>query len=123
MTSLSLSAERRSNRRFSFPSPVRYRAANGPLNASWKHGSGLNMSAGGILIRVPETLAVGTKLQIAMDWTGLYHGREAMRLFLVAFVTRVDSQGVALRIVSHRFRDVTPERVRIPRKDKNLAVA
>jgi len=34
-----------------------------------------------------------------------------------------DSTGAAFRILSHRFRDVSPARVRIPRADKNRAVA
>ena len=81
------------------------------------------MSAGGILIHLPEPVAVGTKVELAMDWTGLYHGRQAMCLFLVASVIRHNGRGTALRILSNRFRDMTPARVRIPRADKNLAVA
>jgi len=81
------------------------------------------MSAGGILLVVLESLPIGMNLQLAMDWTGLYHGRQAMRLSVVASVTRVDQRGAALRIVSHRFREVSPARVHIPRKEKDLAVA
>ena len=123
MTSLALPTERRSHRRYTLEIPLRYRAANCPLRPVWKHGRALDMSAGGILIDLPEPVAVGTKFELAMEWTGLYHGRQAMRLFLVASVTRHDGRGAALRIVSHRFRDMTPARVRIPRSDKNLAVA
>jgi len=123
MTSFAIPAERRSHRRYSLEVPLRYRAANCPLKTVWKHGRAFDMSAGGILIHLPEPVAIGTKLELAMDWTGLYHGRQAMRLFLVASVTRHDGRGAALRILSHRFRDVTPARVRIPRADKNLAVA
>ena len=83
----------------------------------------LNMSAGGILVRIPEPLAFGAKLDIAMDWTGLYHGRQAMRLFLVAAVTRLERRGAGLRILSHRFRDVIAARVRLARSENNLAVA
>ena len=123
MTSLAIPPERRSHRRYSLEIPLRYRAANCPLKTVWKHGRALDMSAGGILIYLPEPVAIGTKLELAMDWTGLCHGREAMRLFLVASVTRHEPRGAALRILSHRFRDATPARVRIPRADKNLAVA
>jgi hypothetical protein len=89
---------------------MRYRTANGPLNAAWKSGRVLNMSASGIFIQVPESLAAGTKLELSMDWTGLYHGRQSMRLFLIASVTRTGAQGVAMRILSHRFRDANPAR-------------
>lgn len=102
---------------------MRYRAANGPLNAGWKGGLMLNMSASGILIQVSDSWAVGAKLEIAVDWTGLYHGRQSMRLFLVASVTRSGPRGAALRILSHRFRDASAARVRLPRAEKKLAVA
>jgi hypothetical protein len=69
------------------------------------------MSASGVLIDIPERLAVGTKWELAMDWTGLYHGRQAMRLFLTAAVTRTGSGGTALRILSARFREASPTRV------------
>jgi hypothetical protein len=123
MTSLAIPTERRSHRRYTLETPLRYRAANSPLKTGWKHGRALDMNVGGILIHLPEPVAIGTKLELAMDWTGLYHGRQAMRLFLIASVSRNDTRGVALRILSHRFRDITPARVRIPRSDKNLAVA
>jgi hypothetical protein len=58
-----------------------------------------------------------------MDWTGLYHGRESVRLFVIAQVTRTGARGTALRILSHRFRDVTPARVRPERAVRNLALA
>ena len=110
MTSVATPSDRRSHRRFAIQTAMRYRAANGPLNAAWKNGRVLNMSASGILIEVPDSLAVGTKLELSMDWTGLYHGRQNMRLFLIASVNRTDSRGIALRILSNRFRDVSPFR-------------
>jgi len=83
----------------------------------------LNMSAGGMLIQVPEPLAVGAKLELAMAWTGLYHGREAMRLCVIGVVARTGQRGAGLCILSHRFRDASPARVRLARVEKNLAVA
>ena len=123
MTSVLPNAERRSNRRYALQTPLQYRAANGPLDSAWKHGGALNMSSRGILIDIPEAIAVGRKLELAMDWTGLYHDRQMMRLFLTASVTRTGPQGIALRILTHRFRDVSPMRVRVRRAEKNLAVA
>jgi hypothetical protein len=107
MTSVLTPADRRSNRRYALDTPVRYRAANGPLNAAWKNGRLLNMSASGLLIHVPEPLAIGTKLELSVEWTGLYHGRQNMRLFLISWVTRTGGRGVALRILSHRFREMS----------------
>ena len=123
MTSVLTPADRRSKGRFAVQNPLRYRAANSPLNAVWKHGCTLNMSASGVLIRIPESPAVGKKLELAMDWNGLYHGREKMRLYLVASITRSDRRGTALRILTHRFRDMSVTRVRLRRPEKNVAVA
>jgi hypothetical protein len=123
MTSVLTLTERRSNGRYAVQTPLRYRAANGPLNSAWKHGCTLNMSAGGVLIHIPEPVTVGTKLELAMDWDGLYHGRERMRLFLAAVVTRTGRRGTAMRILTHRFCDMSPARVRVRRAEKSLAVA
>jgi len=79
------------------------------------------MSAGGILIQLAEPISLGMKLELALDWPGIYHDREEMRLFLMAAVTRTGREGTALRIVSHRFREMSSARLRRP--DKNLAVA
>lgn len=123
MTSFPVTMDQRSHRRFAVQSELRYRAANSPLSTPWKQGRALNMSAGGLLIQIPESLAAGTRVEVAMDWTGLYHGRQAMRLFLTAAVVRWGRQETALRILSHRFRDVSPVGVRLTRNEKSLAVA
>ena len=83
----------------------------------------LNMSASGMFIDVPDSLVAGAKLELSMEWTGLYHGRQSMRLFVTATVIRADKHGVALRILSHRFRDVSAPRVRLQHPEKKLAVA
>lgn len=121
MTSALSPADRRSHRRCSLDTIVRYRPAGGPLNTPWKQGRALNMSASGILIHVPDSLSVGAKLELSMEWTGLYHGRQTMRLFLIAAVTRIDGRGVGLRILSHRFRDMSPARVRFQRVQSAVA--
>ena len=121
MTSAIIPADRRYSKRYGLDSALHYRAANGPLNTPWKQGRALNMSAGGILIETAGSLAPGSKLEITMDWTGLYHGRQAMRLTIIAAVARVDSRGAALRILNHRFRDVNPTRVRFQRVQQAVA--
>ena len=115
--------ERRAISRHPLRKPVRYRAAGCALAALWKQGRALDMSARGILIDIPETMAIGTRLELAMDWTGLYHDRQVMRLFLIAAVTRTDKRRIALRILSHRFREVRPTAVRPQRAERKLAVA
>jgi hypothetical protein len=115
--------ERRAMSRYPLQKPLRYRAAGGTLASLWKQGRALDMSAQGILIAIPETMAIGARLELAVDWTGLYHDRQAMRLFLIATVTGIENRGIALRILSHRFRDVRPTAVRPQRAERKLAVA
>ena len=61
-----------------------------------------------MLMEIPVAMPVGTRLELSMDWTGLYHGKQKMRLVLLGWVTRVDENGTAVRFVRHQFRDVSP---------------
>ena len=97
---------RRSNHRFEIKMPLRYRRSETVQQSEWTGGATLDMSASGLLIDIPERLPIGGKAQIVIDWTGLYHGRPMVRLFLTASVIRVDRRGTALRILNHQFRDV-----------------
>ena len=88
-----------------------------------KSGRALDMSVSGIRIEIPETVEAGATLELLIDWTGLYHGRLAVRLFLTCLIVRVDAQSTALRIVSHQFRDASYARSRPGRTERTLAVA
>ena len=121
MTSVPTPTDRRANRRYAVRTPLRYRPANSPLNAAWKYGRTLDMSAGGILTDLPEAIAPGAKLELAMDWTGLYHDRNMMRLYLIASVKRADGRGTALRILRYKFRDVRSTAVRPQSAEKRRA--
>lgn len=99
----SKAANRRANSRYAVKVPLRYRPAGGAWNTAWKPGRSLDMSARGIRIDIPESMPAGSRLELSMDWPGLFHGAETMRLFMIASVTRVDAHGTALRILSHRF--------------------
>ncbi len=102
--------------------PLHYRAPDTNLPSGWKSGRLIDMSATGMRIEIPETVAEGTILEFAMEWTNLYHGRP-VRLFLSGSVVRVDACGTALRILSHQFREVRPSVLHPRRVERNLAVA
>ena len=99
--------ERRGKQRYAMKLPLLYRAAGAVADSEWKRARGLDMSASGILVGFPEAMPVGTALELAMDWPGLYHDKPVMRLFLKVRVVRTDSRGAALRIVGHEFRDAS----------------
>jgi hypothetical protein len=50
-------------------------------------------------------------LELSLDWTGLYHGKRRMRLFLWGEVVRSDEQSTAMRILTHEFREVAARAV------------
>jgi hypothetical protein len=81
------------------------------------------MSAGGVLIDLPEAAAVGSTVELAIQWPGIYHGRQVVRLLLTACVSRVDSRGTAMQILSHQFRDVHSEVVLPAPRERRLAAA
>jgi hypothetical protein len=114
---------RRITNRYTVSAPVQYRAVAPTLESVWKSGHTRDMSAGGILIDPPEVAPVGSTLEVAIDWPGLYHGKPMVRLFLIGFVARVDDRGTALRILSHQFRDVRPVVTRRRRAERNFALA
>jgi hypothetical protein len=114
---------RRTTNRYAVSAPVQYRTAAPTLQSVWKGGRTRDMSAGGILIDPPAAAPVGSTLELAIDWPGLYHGKPVVRLFVIGSVARVDGRGTALRILSHEFRDVRPVLTRPRRAERNLAVA
>lgn len=117
------SNNRRITSRYAVSAPVQYRPASPTLESVWKSGHTRDMSAGGILIDQPEAAPVGSTLELAIDWPGLYHGKPVVRLFVVGSVERADERGTALRILSHEFRDVRPVITRPRRAERNFALA
>jgi hypothetical protein len=117
------SPNRRAAHRYSPTAPLQYRAPHSNLPSGWKSGKLIDMSATGLRVEIPETVIEGTMMEFLMDWTGLYHGKSSVRLFVTASVVRVDARGPALRILRHQFRDARPAVVRPRRVERNLAVA
>jgi len=105
---MSKNKDQRAFHRYSIRVPLRYRVVSLPHSHDWKQGHTLNMSAGGLFADVPERVPWGTRLKLEVDWPGLYHDRQIVRLILLAEVIRVDRRGTALRILRRQFRDVLP---------------
>ena len=93
---------------------MQYRISPGKHNFAWKRGQMLNMSAGGIFMDASEPLTVGSTLELAIDWPGLYHDKPVVRLLVTGSVVRNDGQGTALSILSHQFHYVNAPRVPLP---------
>jgi hypothetical protein len=102
---------------------MQYRTSGGGLTSAWKSGQTLDMSVGGILIDTPEGVPVGSMVELAIDWVGLYHGKPMVHLLVIGSVVRNDDRGTALRILSHEFRDVRSAVIPSRHRERNLAVA
>jgi hypothetical protein len=113
--------DRRAASRYPVEKVVRFRVAGKALASSWKRGRTLDMSAAGIRIEIPEQFAPGTRLELSMDWTGLYHGKETMRLYLTATVVRSNQRGTSLRILRSRFSELRPAAVRPRQMERAVA--
>ena len=98
--------ERRANNRYSVKMPLRYRVLSGTSPSPWKAERTSEMSAGGVLMRVREAIALETILELSIDWPGLYHDKPAVRLSIIGSVARIDNRGTVVRILSHQFRNL-----------------
>jgi hypothetical protein len=115
---------RREKQRYTVARNLAYRLVDDTQTGGWRKGRVLDMSSGGIRIEAAALLPEDTVLEIVMDWPGLYHGRDSVRLFLKGTVCRRDDAGTVLRITSHDFRFAAVEIPgRLRRPERKLAVA
>ncbi len=96
---------RRAADRYVLRMPLQYRTV-----AQWLPGHTIDISARGVLLDIPEALPAGTRLEVIMDWPGIYFGKKKVRLFLAGVIARVEARGTALRVLRHEFRDVAAKR-------------
>ena len=115
---------RRSHNRYALDRKMAYRLRGDAQPGSWKQGRVVDMSATGIRLILSNPPAIGTSLEVVMDWPGIYHGRPEVRLFLSGMVCRSLVGGVALCITGHDFRFAPVEvPARFRRNERKLAVA
>ncbi len=114
---------RRTARRHDVKMPLQYRISEGKIASPWKCSQTIDMSVDAILIDTAKALPLGTKLELAIDWPGLYHGKPMVHLLVIGSVVRNDRRGTALRILNHEFRDVRPAVVHPRRAERDRAVA
>jgi hypothetical protein len=63
------------------------------------------MSSGGIAIQIGKVLEPGSEIELVLDWTGIYHGKHRIRLFVCGEVVRSEEHRTAVRILTHEFRE------------------
>ena len=97
--------------RYSFVTGLRFRAFRQAAIVCSGSGQSADMSAGGIAIEIGRVLETGLEVELVLDWPGLYHERQRMRLFVWAEVVRSSEWVTAVRIVTHEFREVAARAV------------
>ncbi|HXA52647.1 MAG TPA: PilZ domain-containing protein [Candidatus Acidoferrum sp.] len=101
----------RASARYRMVTTLRYRAFRQAAVTCSGSGQTIDMSSGGIAIEIGRVLDPGTEMELVLDWTGLYHGKRKMRLFIWGEVVRSEEQSTAVRILSHEFREVSSRAV------------
>ena len=96
--------ERRSNQRYELHLPVHYRVSQKGAIARWGTGVLREMSTGGLSFRTRKPLAVGSHIEVVVDWPARYADTHPVALQVTGFVLRSDGGRTAVRVTSHRFR-------------------
>jgi hypothetical protein len=105
-------ADRRLHRRYPIVLELQYRATRGRAE---RLGSGttLDVSSCGVLFRAADSLAVGSYVELALNWPFLLDGLHPLTLVMRGRVVRSDGKGVAVRTRDHELRLAgAPSRVR-----------
>jgi hypothetical protein len=102
---------RRASARYRMVTPLRYRAFCQTAITGAGSGQSIDMSSGGIAIEIGKVLEPGSEIEVVLDWTGIYHGKRRMRLFVWGQVVRSEEQRTAVRILSHEFREASARAV------------
>jgi hypothetical protein len=103
-------SNRRKHCRYGFVTDLSYRVirTQTPLLG---RGRTVDMSASGLNVELDRDLPIGARLEITMNWPGVYHGVERTRLTLSARVVRCADSRAALKIYSSQFRPTAIPRV------------
>jgi hypothetical protein len=98
--------ERRSKVRFPVMLNVRYRTI-GRFNRITGLARSVNMSSGGILLASEHRMAVGTRLEVNIEWPSLLDGMVPLQLVAFGKVIRCMESGFALSFTQYQFRTMS----------------
>lgn len=96
--------ERRTDRRYDLRLPIHYRISQkGDIPRS---GTGMtcDISTGGLSFRCRRPLAVGSHIEVVINWPAKFGDIYPIDLQITGFVVRSDAGRTAVRLTSHRFR-------------------
>lgn len=96
-------ADRRSATRFPMDREVRYKIAT---TNTIELGSGrtINMASGSVLFTTERTLALGERLEVAVDWPAQLDNKHPLKLVIGGRVVRSEPECAAITIERYEFR-------------------
>lgn len=92
-------SERRNSPRYPIAVPAKYNVGDCPHYAQT-----CDISSGGVFIHTQDTLTVGDKIQLRLEWPVLLEGRCPLQLAIKGEVIRTDLHGAAIRISTYEYR-------------------
>ena len=103
LVSADAATERRCHVRFPLQLRCRYESlGRGQLLAG--EGWVKNMSVGGVLISGKSEMTLGTRIQLAIDWPCLLHGRTPLQIVSAGRLVRCEISGFAVAVARYQFR-------------------
>ena len=96
--------ERRVKRRFQVDTEVSYQVLSGKRAGLKGIGKCLDISSGAIRFSMGEPVAIGTSVEVTMDWPVAGNDSSPLQLIVKGGVMRCDEHTVVVSIARHEFR-------------------
>ena len=96
--------DRRNTDRFPLENALRYRFLEAQSGGSAGTGQTLNMSSGGLLLKVEAPLPIGEQIEVSVDWPAQLNARCGLKLVALGKVVRSNDEVAAVRIDKYDFR-------------------
>ena len=96
--------DRRRTDRFPLENALRYRFLQAKNSGHAGTGQTLNMSSGGMLLKVESQLPIGQQIEVSVDWPAQLNARCGLKLVALGKVIRSSRDEAAVRIDKYDFR-------------------
>ncbi len=116
-------SDRRTTDRFPLENALRYRFLEAQSSGSAGTGQTLNMSSGGLLLKVEARLPVGEQIEVSVDWPAQLNARCGLKLVALGKVVRSTHDVAAVRIEKYDFRTRATKAIEVPAAPEVTATA
>jgi len=105
-TTRTISLERRSKLRYPIELSVKYRTL-GRYHRLTGMGRTANLSSSGMLIVTEQRMAIGSRLELNIEWPSLLDGLIPLQMVVVGKVVRCQERGFAFSFTQYQFRTMS----------------